>query len=839
MVMRYFGAAESCWRLLGFPLYYSTPSVMMLPLHLEGEQRVAFRPGTEARRAQAPPVSGLHEWLNFCRNPVHTARAPLPAGWLDLTYIQFPSYFSYQPRRGWQALPSGNRRFRPVGRLPQVSVQHEEELFYLRVLLCHITAGQVQEILGRLGPYEVPSVSHLMNGYESFKEACQDRGLANDDSEWQMAIAEAAETSSYSRHVLDLLAYILVWNSPSNPHSLFERAWTSIACSPNTADGNPRMLSAVVRYDVNMTAVRRLSAWIIVMDELLASGVTDSEARLRLPTLSQAESEVVEHLRESPARNQRLIEEERNYNAGRERDQFARMYGEMNEEQRSFVDAFVSAFEHAGTAEELSQHPDPEWPGFVAFLSAYAGCGKTFVERALCHYVRGRSSIVLACAATGIASLLLDGGTTLHSRLKAPLTVSADDPSSTRLGINMRSMEASLVREAKVLLMDEAVMFRWALIEAVDRSFREIRGIADKPFGGVLVVMGGDFRQTLPIERHAQRAQTVEMCVSRWPAWMAALHSSVGGGVSVNEYMLATNLRAERLAREAPTDGERSRIRRWARWLERLGDGELGGAEDEGGEADLSEWPELCHPVRNVAGVQAMLRDVYDCPDAELGSQTADFWSQRAIVTPRHVCVDYLNELMLARLPGDEIELTSADVVDLDDRGGAEITSDFLNAQNPAGMPPHALKLKLNAVVILLRNLDRRRGLVNGTRLQVEDVRNNRLLRCRILTGARKGQTCVIPRIKLKPSTSNLPVNWYRVQFPVKLAYAMSTCPCSSPPRACTRFPCPPCYHQTARRCSFSPARCAQQLINRKVRRSTGSRYFSPVWSPTWEGMAL
>ena len=327
--------------------------------------------------------------------------------------------------------------------------------------------------------------------------------------------------------------------------------------------------------------------------------------------------------------------------------------------------------------------------------------------------------------------------------------------------------------------------------------------------------------------------------MSRWPAWMAALHSSVGGGVSVNEYTLATNLRAERLAREAPTDGERSRIRRWARWLERLGDGELGGAEDEGGEADLSEWPELCHPVRNVAGVQAMLRDVYDCPDAELGSQTADFWSQRAIVTPRHVCVDYLNELMLARLPGDEIELTSADVVDLDDRGGAEITSDFLNAQNPAGMPPHALKLKLNAVVILLRNLDRRRGLVNGTRLQVEDVRNNRLLRCRILTGARKGQTCVIPRIKLKPSTSNLPVNWYRVQFPVKLAYAMSTCPCRSPPRACTRFPCPPCYHQTARRCSFSPARCAQQLINRKVRRSTGSRYFSPVWSPTWEGMAL
>lgn len=178
--------------------------------------------------------------------------------------------------------------------------------------------------------------------------------------------------------------------------------------------------------------------------------------------------------------------------------------------------------------------------------------------------------------------------------------------------------------------------------------------------------------------------------------------------------------------------------------------------------------------MRDVAGVQAMLRDVYDCPDEDLGRQTADFWSQRAIVTPRHVCVDYLNELMLARLPGDDIELLSADVIELGDRGAAEITSDFLNAQNPAGMPPHVLKLKLGAVVILLRNLDRRRGLVNGTRLKVIDVRHNRLLRCEILTGAWKGEECVIPRIKLKPSASNLPVGWYRVQFPVKLAYAMS-----------------------------------------------------------------
>ena len=240
-------------------------------------------------------------------------------------------------------------------------------------------------------------------------------------------------------------------------------------------------------------------------------------------------------------------------------------------------------------------------------------------------------------------------------------------------------------------------------------------------------------------------------------------------------HALGAESRAERLARGAASAAEQSRIRRWATWLERLGDGELGGAQDEVGHADLSEWfDDICHRVDDVAGVQAMLRSVYDCRDEDLASQPTEFWSNRAIVTPRHVSVDYLNDLMLQRVPGDEITLNSADVVDLDDRGLVEVTSDFLNAQNPPGMPPHVLKLKLNAVVILLRNLDRKRGLVNGTRLQVREVVGNRLLRCDILSGECRGRTCVIPRIKLKPPKSRLHVSWYRVQFPVKLAYAMS-----------------------------------------------------------------
>jgi hypothetical protein len=755
MVMRYFGAAESCWRLFHYPLYYSKPSVQLLQMHLQDEQRIAFRAGSEARHAQAPPNSALLEWLNFCRAPVSSARLPLPPGWRDLTYITFPGYFSYKDQRGWQPRPRAGLRFRPVGRLPVVNVQAQEELFYLRVLLCHITAGQVQDILSGLGAYDTPSVDHLKGGHTTFKEACQARGLANDDNEWRLAIDEAVQCETMRGKVLDLLGYILIWNSPSDPHGLFERAWDSIACSESAAESDDAMVRATQRHSVSFSAVRRVSAWHAVLTDLLAGGLPELEARSKLPPLTEAETGVLAILVAPADRRRRLVDDEYRYNPEREGEQFQAMYAQMTDEQRRFVDDFVHALDHGET--------------FVAFLSAYAGCGKTFVERALCHSVRSRGRSVLACAATGIAALLLDGGTTLHSRLKVPLTVSADDPSATRLGINMNSMEAELVRDASVLLLDEVVMFRWALIEAVDRSFREIRG-DNRPFGGVIVVMGGDFRQTLPIEQNAQRAQIVDMCVSRWPAW-----GRPNNGVDVRTYSLTTNLRAERLARGAASAAEQSRIRRWATWLERLGDGELGGAQDEVGHADLSEWfDDICHRVDDVAGVQAMLRSVYDCRDEDLASQPTEFWSNRAIVTPRHVSVDYLNDLMLQRVPGDEITLNSADVVDLDDRGLVEITSDFLNAQNPPGMPPHVLKLKLNAVVILLRNLDRKRGLVNGTRLQVREVVGNRLLRCDILSGECRGRTCVIPRIKLKPPKSRLHVSWYRVQFPVKLAYAMS-----------------------------------------------------------------
>lgn len=88
-------------------------------------------------------------------------------------------------------------------------------------------------------------------------------------------------------------------------------------------------------------------------------------------------------------------------------------------------------------------------------------------------------------------------------------------------------------------------------------------------------------------------------------------------------------------------------------------------------------------------------------------------------------------------------------------------------------MPPHELTLKNNAIIILLRNLNAKRGLCNGTRLIIRQLGQN-FLDAEVLTGELKGERVFIPRIELTPSDTGLPFQLHRRQFPVRLAFAMT-----------------------------------------------------------------
>ena len=61
--------------------------------------------------------------------------------------------------------------------------------------------------------------------------------------------------------------------------------------------------------------------------------------------------------------------------------------------------------------------------GGVFFVYGYGGTGKTFLWNTLCSALRDRRDIVLPVASSGIASLLLPGGCTAHSRFSISLNV--------------------------------------------------------------------------------------------------------------------------------------------------------------------------------------------------------------------------------------------------------------------------------------------------------------------------------------------------------------------------------------------------------------------------------
>ena len=77
---------------------------------------------------------------------------------------------------------------------------------------------------------------------------------------------------------------------------------------------------------------------------------------------------------------------------------------------------------------------------------------------------------------------------------------------------------AALICHADLVIWDEAPMQHRHIMEAVDRSFRDLRN-SEKPFGGLTIVFGGDFQQILPVILKGSRAQVVGASIKRSILW--------------------------------------------------------------------------------------------------------------------------------------------------------------------------------------------------------------------------------------------------------------------------------------------------------------------------------
>jgi len=79
--------------------------------------------------------------------------------------------------------------------------------------------------------------------------------------------------------------------------------------------------------------------------------------------------------------------------------------------------------------------------------------------------------------------------------------------------ISVQSSLAQNLREVQLIVLDEACAGHRFMIEAIDRSLRDIQG-NDTRNGGLVVLYGGDFRQTLPVIVGGGCKQTVEVLLA-------------------------------------------------------------------------------------------------------------------------------------------------------------------------------------------------------------------------------------------------------------------------------------------------------------------------------------
>lgn len=119
-------------------------------------------------------------------------------------------------------------------------------------------------------------------------------------------------------------------------------------------------------------------------------------------------------------------------------------------------------------------------------------------------------------ASTGIAAQLLPRGQTSHTRFKIP--IDADIDISCR--VKKQSNLAALLWEADAIIWDEVSPQSRHHIEGVSRCLQDVRNSEDD-FGGLTVVFGGDWAQTLPVvkDQCLTASNVIEKCLASSPLW--------------------------------------------------------------------------------------------------------------------------------------------------------------------------------------------------------------------------------------------------------------------------------------------------------------------------------
>ena len=683
---RYISAIESCWHIFEFPMHGEKPTVYHLAVHLPDQQLVYYDPNDaldEIVDRESSKHTTLTAWFDANKN--HEAAR-------QTTYQNFPQTWVYNKKKKW----TPRQRGFAIGRMYFASPASGER-FYLRTLLTvakGVTSFQdLRTVDGILCP--------------TFKEACLARGLLQDDQEWKQCLQEAADMQT-GLQLRTLFSTLLLHCNPTSPVDLWNQfkdqicddlAWKISQMYPNDPPPSPELIQDYGLYLIDL--------------QLMKSGKRLAELDpMPLSTLRDWGQNAPNF----------LLHEQLNYDQDQLAASVQLCLSTFNDEQKAVYNAVMESYD-----QNL---------GNTLFIRSAGGGGKTWVCNTIAAAVRSSQHedrrVALCVASSGIASLLLDGGRTAHSRFKIPIPIFE----TSKCNIRMDSLLHDVLKQTGIIIWDEVPMQHKHAVEALDQTLQDLLKVK-KPFGGITVVFGGDFRQTLPVVPRGSRHQVLEASLRNSKLWR-----------HVKVHFLRKNMRLDRTPESDV----------FAKYL-----------LDVGAERNSNPDGTVTLPAHMRCGdsVDSLIDAIY--PGITQGGKPDKYFAECTLLSCKNDNIDDLNEDILAKFPGEEKILMSADSVTTDD--GLAYPVEYLNSLNVSGLPLAKLALKPGCPLMLLRNIDPTNGLCNGTRMILLRIKP-RVLECRILGG--DGKTVFIPRISIPPSSEDLHIPLMRRQFPVRLAFAMT-----------------------------------------------------------------
>ena len=134
--------------------------------------------------------------------------------------------------------------------------------------------------------------------------------------------------------------------------------------------------------------------------------------------------------------------------------------------------------------------------GENVFITGQAGSGKTFLLNKFINEARKKGKTVAVTATTGLAATHLNG-TTIHSWSGMGVANSI----SGNFYSKIRKPRRENICETDILIIDEISMLHDYRLDMVNAILKKIRK-NNSPFGGIQLVMSGDFFQLPPVNRY-------------------------------------------------------------------------------------------------------------------------------------------------------------------------------------------------------------------------------------------------------------------------------------------------------------------------------------------------